>query len=124
MTTLTVVKVWQDKNNKDGLRPTSLAVTLYNGTKPVQTVLLNDENNWTATIADLPEIIDGQKADYNWKEQEVLGYRSSVAKEGNTTTFTNTYNVPKKHGKRVVFEEYETPLSGEFLINHVGDCYD
>ena len=124
VTTLTVVKVWQDKNNKDGLRPTSLAVTLYNGTKPVQTVLLNDENNWTATIADLPEIIDGQKADYNWKEQEVLGYRSSVAKEGNTTTFTNTYNVPKKHGKWVVFEEYETPLSGEFLINHVGDCYD
>ena len=124
VTTLTVVKVWQDKNNKDGLRPTSLAVTLYNGTKPVQTVLLNDENNWTATIADLPEIIDGQKADYNWKEQEVLGYRSSVSQEGNTTTFTNTYNVPKKHGKWVVFEEYETPLSGEFLINHVGDCYD
>ena len=124
VTTLTVVKVWQDKNNKDGLRPTSLAVTLYNGTTPVQTVLLSDENNWRATIANLPAVIDGERANYNWKEQEVLGYRSNVSTEGNTTTFTNTYNVPKKNGKWIIIEDYETPLSGEFLINHVGDCYD
>ena len=118
------MKVWQDKDNAEGIRPTSLAVTLYNGTTLVQTVLLNDENNWRATITGLPVVVDGVQANYNWKEQEVLGYRSSVSTEGNTTTFTNTYNVPKKHGKWVIIEEYDTPLSGEFLINHVGDCYD
>jgi hypothetical protein len=51
------------------------------------------------------------------------------------TTFTNHFvNVPKvppTNGNPktpgegwVVFEEYETALGGETLINHVGDCFD
>jgi len=117
LTALTVRKVWDDNENAAGLRPTSLAVTLYNGNTPVRTVLLNEDNHWAATISYLPTVIDGKQAQYQWKEQDVLGYRSSVAQNGNVTTFTNTYKKPRGNGKPKKAE-------GICIINHVGDCYD
>ena len=116
LTVLTVRKVWDDNENAAGLRPTSLAVTLYNGNTPVQTVLLNEDNHWAASIADLPTVIDGEKAKYNWKEQDVLGYRSSVSQNGDVTTFTNTYKRPRGTKPK--------KAEGICIINHVGDCYD
>ena len=132
LTSVSVRKVWEDNNNVNGLRPTSIAMTLSNG----MTVILDANNNWTATIDNLPTRVNGQPATYTWTEQAVLSYNLvSVVTEGDMTTFTNqvwvkpTTNTnggktPKRTGETVTFEEYETPLGVEITINHVGDCFD
>lgn len=88
-TEATVVKVWDDANNQDGKRPVSLTVTLSDG----QTVTLNDNNNWTATITGLPKYADGQEITYTWTEGTLPeGYTlTGTATEGTVTTLTNSY---------------------------------
>ena len=60
---------------------------------------------------------------------------TDVAQNGNNAVFTNALwhrpeladevEKPKVPGDTwYVFEEYETPLGVEVMINHVGDCFD
>ena len=99
-------------------------------------MILSKENNWTATVDNLPTVVDGQKVTYSWSEQSVLGYTLDgvVTKEG-ITTFTNRPwqrpeeptqgKKPKTPGEPFeTIDEYDTPLGVEVVINHVGDCYD
>lgn len=135
-TSISVIKIWQDNNNAQNRRPASIAMTLSDGQKEVKTVVLNEANNWTATVNDLPTVVNGMPAKYAWKEQQVIGYTlTSVTENGNTMTFTNavwerpenppTGKKPKTPGETwFVFEEYDTPLGVEVVINHVGDCFD
>ena len=132
LTSVIVRKVWDDDNNNLQIRPKSVRMTLNNGTS----VLLSDANGWTAVVSDLPTIVNGQPVTYTWTEQEVVGYRQTgMSTEGNMTTFTNqVVTVPEVLGQQpqprtpgeswVIFEEYDTALGGEIIINHVGDCFD
>ena len=120
-TSATVSKVWNDNNNAAGLRPKSIHCTLSNGMH----VELSAANNWTATIDNLPVIVNGRRADYTWTEQEVLGYKQTgKQRAGNATVFTNSLTVKGDRKKVVVIDEYGTPLGVEVIINHVGDCFD
>ena len=133
LTSVTVRKLWNDNNDAKKLRPTSIAMTLSNG----MSVVLSAQNHWTATIDNLPTKVNGQPVTYTWTEQQVLNYNlTDMVTENNVTTFTNTIwtrpeppttggRKPKTPGETVeVFEEYETPLGVEVMINHVGDCFD
>lgn len=136
VTSQTVTKVWQDNDNKQNLRPVSIAMTLSDGKKAVATVILNKENNWTATVDNLPTVVDGEKVTYTWTEQSVLSYTlSNVEVKAGVTTFTNRLwerpeeptqgKKPKNPGNPVItIDEYDTPLGVNVIINHVGDCYD
>ncbi|MBQ3155485.1 MAG: Cna B-type domain-containing protein, partial [Clostridia bacterium] len=88
-TEATVKKVWKDAENQDGKRPESLTVVLSNGTE----VVLNAENQWTATVEDLPKYADGEEIVYTWKEGDMpAGYElTDTSVEGTVTTLTNTY---------------------------------
>ncbi len=86
-TTATVTKIWVDNDNQDGIRPTSLTVTLSNGTQ----VTLNAANGWTATVEGLPKYANGVEIVYTWDEGEVEGYTLSTSVNGTTTTLTNTH---------------------------------
>ena len=106
-----------------------------NGEK-YETVELNGENGWSATVKDVPVVVDGKEPEYSWTEQAVIGYvLPGATEQGNTITFTNTlWETPdeppkggkgKTRGKKTVpLEDYETPLGVEVIINHVGDCFD
>ncbi len=136
LTSVSVQKIWRDNGDEAKLRPKAIAVSLSNGFEIVTTVELNAENGWTATIENLPTKKDGKKLTYAWKEHEVFGYKlTSVAQEGSVMIFTNELfqrpeapegeKPPKTPGETwYVFEEYETPLGVEVIINHVGDCFD
>ena len=89
VTSATVTKVWDDADNQDGKRPESLIVTLSNG----QTVTLNEANEWTATIENLPVYANGQVITYTWTEGEMPeGYSlTNTSVNGNVTTLTNSY---------------------------------
>ncbi len=87
-TEATVRKVWNDANNRYKKRPASLTVTLSNG----MTVVLNEANNWTATIRHLPKFHYGKLINYTWAEDQPEGYKlTSVQTIGTTTTLTNSY---------------------------------
>ena len=88
------------------------------------------------SLNDLPTRINGEPVTYSWSEQEAVGYvNTDTLVSGSATTFVNRApeipeipeNQPKPTvpgGAWVIFEEYETALGGEILINHVGDCFD
>ena len=76
-----VKKVWEDAENQDGKRPTSLTVTLSNGTE----VTLNEANEWSATVENLPKYAAGKEITYTWSEPEVTGYTRTNTAESSVT---------------------------------------
>ena len=90
-TSLTVTKVWDDDNDRDGLRPESVTVTLHADGKAVKTAVLSASNNWTASADDLPVYQNGQAIQYAWTEQAVPGYTPAIAVNGPATVITNTH---------------------------------
>ena len=105
VTDVTITKIWDDNSNQDGIRPESIDVTLSNG----DTVTLNEENNWTASVKDLPVYDKGNKITYTWSEVSTSGYElvSNETKDY-VTTLTNRH----------------TPETVEITINKTWDDYD
>ena len=90
-TQVEVVKIWDDMNDLDGSRPESIKVTLEGNGNPVQAVTLDESNNWSAAVSDLPLYENGQQIIYTWKESETKGYTAKVSAMGNITVITNTH---------------------------------
>ena len=90
LTSATVKKIWDDKDDKAGKRPDSLTVILSDGTE----VILNEDNDWQATVEDLPKYADGKEIEYTWEEGDMpKGYELTyTAKNGTITVLTNAYN--------------------------------
>lgn len=76
----TVTKTWKDNENQDGIRPTSVTVTLTGSNAVSKTATLNEENGWTATFENLPKRDHGNIVTYNVKESDVEGYEASIVK--------------------------------------------
>lgn len=125
-------KEWDDGENIRGLRPASVTVTLSNGS----TYVLHEGNGWSVTVDHLPAAVDGQPVQYTWLEKPTPGYAMAYAlTNGNHTTLINRLWQPpqvqegKKQPRRTgtewyAFDDYDTPLGVEIMINHVGDCYE
>ncbi|MBQ6342201.1 MAG: DUF11 domain-containing protein [Anaerolineaceae bacterium] len=90
-TTLSVNKIWDDKNNVSGHRPSSLSVRLNSNGSTILGVSLNEANGWSATVNNLPLYENGRPVEYSWSEQSVGSYYpvSSIT-AGTQTTFTNS----------------------------------
>ncbi len=92
-----VTKVWNDADNQDGKRPTSIEVILSANGTPVDSIELNENNDWTHTFTGLAVNNAGEKITYSVNEKEVPeGYTANVT--GNITdgfTVTNTHVTDK-----------------------------
>ncbi|HBY32177.1 MAG TPA: hypothetical protein DEG74_00210, partial [Clostridiales bacterium] len=90
---LTVEKAWDDNNNQDGIRPSELKVTLLKNDVDYAEVTLNDANNWTATVDNLPAKSGAQENVYKWEEKTVpTGYTfKGASKSGSVTTLINEH---------------------------------
>ncbi len=99
-----VKKVWDDGDNKDLLRTSSVTAQLYavaaDGTLTAvegKTAELNDGNNWIASWENLPVNKDGKEIKYTVRETEVpngytVTYQGVDNKDGSYTfTMTNTH---------------------------------
>ena len=108
-TSATVVKVWDDSNNQDGIRPTSLTVTLRKNGEAFDTVELNSGNNWTATVSNLQAYdADGDSVAYTWTEDGLPeGYSlTKTTTLGTVTTLTNSYTPGKTSATvRIVWQD-------------------
>ena len=95
-----VEKIWDDGNNRDGIRPVSITVQLT-ATDPqgieqpqTYTVTLNDGNDWKHIWTELPQFINGRELVYTVEEVgSIAGYTSAsvVDDNTNTTIITNTH---------------------------------
>jgi hypothetical protein len=97
-TEATVIKVWDDEENQDGIRPEKLTVELLvNGESFGLEVELNEDNGWTAKIDQLDKYMGGEEIEYKWTELDLPeGYElTDTSVEGKITTLTNTH-VPGK----------------------------
>ena len=99
-TSVTVTKVWDDKDDQDGVRADSVTIHLLaDGVDTGKTLVLNASNDWTGSFTDLDEKHNGKAIVYTVEEEEVSGYTVTIT--GNQTkgfTVTNVHT-PKKPGK-------------------------
>ena len=95
---VSVSKIWDDQNNIDGIRPTSVTVHLYaDGVDTGKSEVLSDANGWTATFSNLNKNQTGTTTaiTYTIVEDEIEGYTAQVT--GDVTsgfTITNTHIPP------------------------------
>ena len=95
-TTVKVSKVWNDNNNKGGLRTESVTVNLMKGETVVESVELGADNEWTYTWMQLPKYENGNAIDYTVTEDPVANYLTEITKATDGTftyTVTNTLQV-------------------------------
>lgn len=100
ITSVKATKVWDDKDDKDKLRPASVTVqlyadgTVYEGVGGEGTVVLSAANKWTYTWKDIPKMAGGKEIEYTVKETAVPdGYEALIegdAKKGYTITNSHT----------------------------------
>lgn len=99
---LTIEKKWDDKgfeNNRSEVTVEVLKQVEGGNAEIIDTITLNENNKWTATLEDQPITSGGNEITYSVRETKVpAGYTASVSdpvtltKEGATLTVTNTYS--------------------------------
>ena len=93
-----VEKVWDDFDNRDGIRPDKVTVKLLaDGEDTGKTVELSDENNWKAEFIDLDRNNNGKEIVYTIEELPVPeGYNVTISGD-KTSGFTikNSYTPEK-----------------------------
>lgn len=95
-TDINVIKVWDDNNNEEKLRPESITVTLYANGEAVEgkTLTLNEDNDWTGKFDNLDKYSsDGKEIVYTVQEAPVEHYKEPIyteTKDGDVITLTIT----------------------------------
>ena len=91
----TVKKIWNDRNNSDGKRPTFITVKLVRDGEPFASVKLSESNKWTHTWT-------GLDASHEWTVVEAAvpdGYTTISDVESTSTDITNTHTPPTPPAK-------------------------
>ncbi|WP_292750273.1 Cna B-type domain-containing protein, partial [Methanobrevibacter sp.] len=89
---VTVVKVWTDNNNQDGVRPDNVTVNLIKNETVIRTAVLNDTNNWTFTFHDLDKYENyGTLIVYSINETEVINYTAEITGDNVSFVINNTH---------------------------------
>ena len=77
--------VWDDSDNVNGDRPSSINVRLSNG----DVLTLTAADGWQGAIKDLPMYTDGKRIEYIWTDEGVTGYYLATEEiSGNETVLT------------------------------------
>lgn len=77
-----IEQIWIDYDNRDGIRPTNVKVTLIDdeGNEIVENIILNDVDDWNYTVT-VPKYSQGEEAHYTIKEIEIPGYVTTIDEE-------------------------------------------
>ena len=80
-------KTWNDNNNQDGKRPSSITVRLLAGGKEVASKTVTSEDGWKWSFTDLDKYNSGTEIVYTISEDTVADY----------TTVVDGYNITNTH---------------------------
>src|SRR5699024_2055824 len=81
------VKVWDDADNQDGIRPESITVNLFSNGEFVESTVVTEANNWQYSFTNLPKYKNGEEIVYTVTEDAVEGYETTI----NELNITNSY---------------------------------
>ena len=106
-----VTKEWDDEENHDGKRPSSITATLYkDGESTGDTIELNESNGWSGTFKNVD-----YSSNYTVKEEENSDYEASYSNDGKVT-----YN--EESGKyKVTITNTHTPEITEITVTKIWD---
>ena len=90
VTEVAVKKIWDDADNKDGLRPEKITVRLLADGQEVAVKEITATDNWQASFTDLPVYKEGKKIAYAITEDPVAGYITNI----DGFTVTNRHTAP------------------------------
>jgi len=88
VTEVAVKKIWDDVDNKEGLRPEKITVRLLADSQEVAVKEITATDNWQASFTDLPVYKEGKKIAYTITEDPVAAYTSDI--DGFTVTNRHT----------------------------------
>ena len=88
VTGVAVKKIWDDADNKEGLRPEKITVRLLADGQEVAVKEITATDNWQASFTDLPVYKEGKKIAYTITEDPVVGYTATI--DGFTVTNRHT----------------------------------
>lgn len=90
--TVSAVKIWDDENNQDGIRPSLIQVTLTGSDGSVRNAAITKNDGWTYQFKDLPQYKNGVKIDYTLQEANSNPYTYEIVKGSDEYSFTITNN--------------------------------
>lgn len=90
--TVSAVKVWDDANNQDGIRPSLIQVTLTGSDGSVRNAAITKNDGWTYQFKNLPKYNNGTKIDYTLQEANSNPYTYEIVKGSDEYSFTITNN--------------------------------
>ena len=96
LTEVNGIKIWDDKNNQDGIRPESITVRLLANGKEIKTAEVTSKNNWKFRFTELPQYENGKEIVYTIDEEVVPGYEKTITKIGSLYSITNTHEPGEK----------------------------
>jgi hypothetical protein len=116
-TSVKVTKAWDDENNQDGIRPSTVTIHLLADEKDTgKQVTLNNDNSWTDVFDNLPVYSNGTAIKYSVKEDDVAGYTVGMTvskvtdpKSGYSVDITNTHTV----------NHHSAPATGSVTVSKV-----
>ncbi len=127
-TSVKVVKKWDDADNQDGKRPSSVKVQLYaDGQTSGEPVVLNTANGWSHEFTGLKEYNQGQRIVYTVKEVDAPeGYTATVsgsAADGFTITNKHTPAVTSLSGSKTWNDkdDQDGKRPGSITVNLLAD---
>lgn len=113
-TSVNVIKKWNDNNNRDGLRPTSVTVNLLVGEQIVATAELSEANNWAYCFTNLDINKGGSPIKYEVEEVVPEGY-SCVITGGATSGFV----IENRHLTYTITVNYLDAQTGDPIADPV-----
>jgi len=118
-TSVSVVKVWNDADNQDGIRPESVSVQLKaNGTAQGDPVVLDDSKKWAYTWENLAKNNNGQAITYTVEEVETDVITGTDGEK------TYAYEVTGTMAEGFTITNTHTPAKTEVTVTKTWSDYD
>ena len=90
---LTVSKVWDDKEDFYGKRPSDVTINVFQNGEIVKSIVLNKDNGWKFELKNLPKYDNGKLINYSIDEVNITYYHYKIEENGDYSfTVTNTLN--------------------------------
>ena len=99
---VSAAKVWDDENNTDGVRPSSVTFRLFADGVEIESAQASEANGWTVSFGNLPKTRNGVAISYAVKEDEVgnyyeASYETGLGSDGSYVFTVKNYRETDKH---------------------------
>ena len=99
---VSAAKVWNDENNTDGVRPSSVTFRLFADGVEIGSAQASEANGWTVSFGNLPKTRNGAVISYAVKEDEVgnyyeASYETGLGSDGSYVFTVKNYRETDKH---------------------------